>query len=476
VILGHRLLVIVPAFAALAGIASCGGDDPAAPPPADAGATTTQGSVSETVGVDEVAVYQGVKVTLVEDGTPAHARAPIIPGRPALVRIHARGTKGRVKQSLVAELHVKVPGRPDVVVRDGPRKIESLDDTQLHTTFNFELDAAAIAAGSALWVELRAGVAASGDATTARFPAEGVLPMGVSALAPELKVVFVPVQYDADGSGRLPEIAGEHAEAYKQSLYKMYPAASVDVSVRAPLRWPLEVKPDGDGWDSLLDAIIETREDDQAKDDVYYVGVFAPAETQDKYCEGACVLGVAPQAGTWEVGLRVAMILGFFTPHSHGTLAQELAHAMGRGHAPCGGAAKLDSKYPYSSASIGVAGYDLLSKEIIDPESRVFDFMGYCEPVWISDYTWNGIYERMVAVDKTKRSDVMRPAAKTQKTWKAAPDGTIKPGPTIAVAEGASPHEGFVPIAGLPKSRGYVVAPTARDARRVYREASVRRD
>src|ERR1043165_5981950 len=85
-----------------------------------------------------------------------------------------------------------------------------------------------------------------------------------------------------------------------------------------------------------------------------------------------------------------------------GTLAQELAHAMGRNHAPCGNPGFVDEGFPYGNAEIGVAGWDVVKKQIIDPDARRYDFMSYCGPVWTSDYTWSGIHSWMqdVAAEK----------------------------------------------------------------------------
>src|SRR5690606_30385090 len=135
-----------------------------------------------------------------------------------------------------------------------------------------------LAPGATMEVVLRDENAS--DATV-RYPEEPSerLSLGVGPLAPTLRVTFVPVKYEGDGSGRMPDLSAAAVENYKNTLYKMYPASKVDVTVRSELRWPLKVLPDGEGWDHLLDALIETRSDDDAEDDEYYIAVFDPAET-----------------------------------------------------------------------------------------------------------------------------------------------------------------------------------------------------
>src|SRR5690606_28565812 len=117
------------------------------------------------------------------------------------------------------------------------------------------------------------------------YPDDGApLAMNVGPLAPTLRVKFVPVKYDADGSGRVPDMSAAAIENYRSTLYRWYPASKVEVDVRDSLRWPLRVMPDGDGWDALLHALIETRSDDRAADDVYYIAVFDPAESAHEWC------------------------------------------------------------------------------------------------------------------------------------------------------------------------------------------------
>ncbi|HVJ94882.1 MAG TPA: hypothetical protein VM580_34100, partial [Labilithrix sp.] len=358
--------------------------------------------------------------------------------RPALVRMGAKLPPRTTVPRLTAELRIRAAGRPDVVLQDGPRAVQRWDDGDLTSSFHWELSAEHVVEGAELSVEIRDPSGA--DPSVIRYPVEGdSVSMNVGALAPTLKVRFVPVKYDADGSGRIPAMDPGTIDAYKDALYKMYPVAAVEISVRDPISWPLVVRGDGEGWDRLLDAIMETREDDHPADDVYYVGVFNPAETQGQYCSnGGCVLGVAPFAFGESATLRTAMIVGYHSDRQQGTLAQELAHTMGRRHAPCGSPGTLDRTYPYANASIGVWGWDLLKRELRDPHGRLYDFMSYCEPVWISDYTFSAIYNHMVEVQRA--TDRVPPSTRTR-VYHVAQDGSLRPGPILEGAGVADSDE-----------------------------------
>lgn len=388
--------------------------------------------------VDQVAVFQGVKVTLVSEEAFVQPNAPIIAGRPALVRVHANAVDRTQRgKQLEAELTVRTDGRDDVIIRDAAKRLVELDDADLTTTFNFELAEGVITPTSTLAVTLRDRE----QNASLVFPADGPLDLGARDDSPVLRVKFVPVRYDSDGSGRLPDLDSDVLESYRSSLFKMYPASKVELDVRAPMPWTNAVAGNGEGWDELLYAIMDQRYADEAPDDVYYVGIFAPARSASDYCRQGCVMGVAPAAGLREVGLRVAMIVGYPGSYAETTLAQELAHAMGREHAPCGGAGGPDRKYPYARGGIGVWGYDLVTKDLVDPSGRARDFMGYCSPAWVSDYTYAGIYERMAAVAKTKRPEQQQSqAGKSRGTRvpsvRVTRDGRRRPGPLVEVSPG----------------------------------------
>ncbi len=419
------LLTAATGLAVVGALGACGGGGTTAtstngtePPPA---AT----ALADEVEIDHVSVNQAVQVTVFDDAAPKTPNAPIIAGRPGLVRIHARTIDKKVKRPapLTGTLRVKVPGKGDLVPEAIVRKLAPIDPSDLASTFSFELPPEAFAAGTKLAFSLTDAAMPGDPGVTLPFE-DGALALDVKDTATTLKVQIVPVRYGADGSKRTPDLSDAALSFYRESLYKMYPVAKVDMSVRDAIDWPLAVNPDGDGWDGLLEQIIRLRRTDVVADDVYYAAVFTPAASASQYCKQGCVLGVAPAQLRSEVGLRVAMIAGFGSRSEGGTLAQEIAHAMGRLHAPCGRPGDLDDEYPYDSGRIGVWGWDPLTKELLDPEERVFDFMSYCQPVWVSDYTFQGLWQAADAVARTKRPDpAVTPPADVGGSGSGTPSG-----------------------------------------------------
>lgn len=129
----------------------------------------------------------------------------------------------------------------------------------------------------------------------------------------------------------------------------------------------------GPGWGGLLDRLRDMQGD---TGDVYYGLLTAGTPTGG-------VIGCGGGGG------RVAA--GFVGDGS--TAAQEVGHAFGRKHAPCGNPGNVDADYPNYTpqpmGSIGEVGIDP-NGQAKDP-SVTSDFMSYCGTTWISPYTYEGL-------------------------------------------------------------------------------------
>ena len=67
-------------------------------------------------------------------------------------------------------------------------------------------------------------------------------------------------------------------------------------------------------------------------------------------------------------------------------IAHELGHNLSLLHAPGCGAGGPDPEYPYEDGTIGAWGYDFVNKSLVSPATS--DLMTYCDPQWISDYSF----------------------------------------------------------------------------------------
>jgi hypothetical protein len=415
------------------GASNSGGDDrPDAAFDAAADAPPAVVPLREDVAIDEISVSQAVKITLVKGGVAvAEPNGPVIANRPAYVRVYlqARGAKTPM---VSGELRVARAGKADLVLTDlDKRAMLAPEEADERSTLNFTIAAEDMTADAA--ISFKAGrVLTSTDVVT--FPADGsAMPLGAKTSSQTLRVKLVPVTYEAvPGVVLTPSM--DTLEAYRQTLYKMYPVATVELSVREPVPWTAAIAANGSGWDALLSKVLETRRADQADRDLYYVGLFTPKPSFEEFCaQGGCVLGLAPLAQEHETGLRAAIVLGY-PGRAEGTMAHELAHTMGRAHAPCGKPAGVDEDFPYKGGGIGVFGFDLVKKKIFDPAASYRDLMGYCAPEWISDYTYRGLFERMEVVTKqAAAASAGGPPPELMRSFRVAADGTAVEGPEIEV-------------------------------------------
>ena len=147
---------------------------------------------------------------------------------------------------------------------------------------------------------------------------------------------------------------------------------------------------------SVLGSISSRRSQDSPPPDVYYYGLTPGILGGQSGCSNAS------QSAS---GSKVSAGWAQSTRPDDGrtgaaTMCHELGHAHGRQHAPCN-VQDPDRQYPYPNADIGVWAYDFRSGKFYEPTRK--DMMSYCpEPrpnAWISDYNYQAILERVVAVN-----------------------------------------------------------------------------
>jgi hypothetical protein len=104
---------------------------------------------------------------------------------------------------------------------------------------------------------------------------------------------------------------------------------------------------------------------------------------------------------------------------------------MSRSHAPCGGAGGPDPSYPYAGGKIGVWGLDVATLAPKDPTVYV-DLMGYCNPDWVSDYTYKNLYARLRFVNKAAMKHIGGADDDLQDLQMMfVSGGTVKPGARV---------------------------------------------
>jgi hypothetical protein len=356
------------------------------------------------VAITQISVTQGVKVVLMENGQPGPGTVPLVAGRDALMRVGLALDGNYNGEPVVARLHVDGAKEPIEIV--APAVSGPPAEDNLATTFNIPIPGASIPAGFSYRLELLQPRGQSkGENPAAHYPVEGFSPTNAIPVGQTLKIVLVPIQYGGDGSNRLPDTSEQMVNGYRDYFYGMYPVPQVEMTLHAPVQWNQDVEPFGYGWQELLGYISQLRQQEQAAFDVYYYGIFSPANSINQYCGQGCVAGLSNLAfGPGDAYSRASIGLGF--SEDGGALAfetavHEVGHAHGRQHSPCGGAQGTDPSYPHSNATLGTWGYNLLTGQIYNPDAYK-DVMGYCVPIWVSDFTFVRLMDRIKAVNQAK--------------------------------------------------------------------------
>ncbi|MCC6525240.1 MAG: hypothetical protein IT373_21485 [Polyangiaceae bacterium] len=377
------LLLAAPAALSLAACESS--DETEAPQPTLTGAAG--------VTITEVSIYQGVKRTLAQNGQPVAANVPLVAERTALVRVFYGAAPEAVGQSLVGRLEITGRAPLDVPFTAAAASLEH----DLATTLNFDVPAEWMTDPFGYRVSiLSLGLA---DNAAAHYPVGAPEILPVEGPRNVFRVVIAPFEYNADGSGRVPDTSPAAVESFRQRLLQLYPVSNVEVTVRAPEPWNQAIQPDGTGWQEVGIRLFGIRNNEAPSQDYYYFGLFDPAASFFQFCGMGCLLGVTLLNDTpADVGnpqLRLGLGVGF-PEYARDTMAHELGHAHGREHVNCGQGLdpqSIDPNYPYSGQTIGAWGFDIVNHALVDP-AVYSDIMGYCDTQWISDYNFAALLAR----------------------------------------------------------------------------------
>lgn len=379
---------------------------------------------AKNLAIEEIAVFQGVKVPLMKDGQehdPSDTVHPVA-GRAGFVRVYVAPASGWSSQEVTARLTLVRPGASPTTHVAKLHVGQASEESDLDTTLNIQLPADAIETDTSYSVELLTKPSTGeGSATGARFPASGELPLGAWDTGDVFKVKLVPVL----NYGKLPETGPEQLALYEKELQAMFPVRKVELTVREPYDYPGTVYAGGGGISSLLTAITNLRQKDGAPDDVYYYGAFRATDTYSGYCAGGCTTGICHLvSSSSDTYSRACVGVGYKGASAAGTMAHELGHAHGLPHAPCGNVAGPDSSFPYSGGKIGSWGWDSRDDSLIAPGTR--DFMSYCNPSWISDYNFDKLIHRMKKVaDQTGSGSEAADQAAEWQSAEVKPDGSL---------------------------------------------------
>jgi hypothetical protein len=401
-----RRLAALLVLAAGAALPSCG--DESAGPAAD-----RYRRLAPDVSVSGVSVFQSVEVPLWAAGEErTELNAVVAAGKAAVVVVSlepAAGFDGREVLVALAVDHGTGPSwQQTTFVPTGPSGFDRPESVVV-----FELSAEQVAGELALAVAVvdpLASVVPEGTPHAARYPADGTLrPVPLGSAPDPVRLVLIPVRYARDGNEYVPDTSPEQLELYRQVLMATYPAVAWDIVLHDEIFWDRPPGWSGFNFGALNAHVSELKASEGDIPQSHYYSLVAPDESFAAYCSPMCVAGesyLVTNAAASD--LRVGAGLGFTGPESAWTMAHELGHVFGRGHSGCS-VPRDDRDYPYAGGVIGVWGRDPRDGRFFPPETA--DLMGYCTPVWVSDYTWNRMFERLeelAALGAKRRPDPYR--------------------------------------------------------------------
>lgn len=357
------------------------------------------------MSISQVALYQGVKVPLIDAGGEVQTRnAPVVLGRDAMLRVFFETKADWEPHKITVRLTVTSGGSQTVSEFTGEPAGTTSED-KLNTSANFPIPGNLLSGDASFRVELfeTANSTRQGSSEGTRAPATGDTLFQEQSSGGPLRVVVIPIRYDADGSGRLPDTSDEAIEQYRKFMYKVYPTAEVQMVVGQQLNWSQKVTGNGSGWQQLLNEMVKRRKNDGVDKDVYYYGLFMPTASGASFCQSGCVAGLTYMSpDTNDTSLRTSIGLAFPNLDRENTMAHEIGHAHQRLHAPCAinDTSSIDKAFPDKSGKLSNWGYDLFDNKLYPP-TKTADFMGYCTPTWVSDYTFDALFKRNQYVHQT---------------------------------------------------------------------------
>ncbi len=318
----------------------------------------------------------------------------LVAGRDAVVRVFAMANQAfdpqsgpplRVRLRLyhgAAEVATWLLDRPEFWNTLLPATDREGNDGQ---TFNLPLPGALVVPGLRILAEIDPeGRYPEQNEADNRFPVTGS-PREIPVRAlPTFRIRFVPVFHAA--TGLQAQVSQSDLPFLMQHPWDYFPIASSDASVRGAYTFgggALQADDANGAWKTLL-TDLEALRALEGPPGTYYHGL-----VRLSYVAG--IAGMAPRPLSPATAPRVTAGRDESVV-AREVLSHELGHAFGRLHAPCGTSEGVDPFFPDRAARIGAMGYQVIGNmySLRSPGTHR-DVMGYCQPYWVSDFTWNEV-------------------------------------------------------------------------------------
>jgi hypothetical protein len=311
---------------------------------------------------------------------------PIVAGRAALARVFVKAniTNTATPAVRLSTFRNGTAFKTYTITSPGSFVPKTPDETILIWSWNYLIPADEVVDGMSVLAEVDPAnaIVESSDSDNT-YPASGT-PLSLDVRQTStMKVTFVPVSQPG-------VVAGNVNETNKNGLLdlanRLYPFDTTDVIVHAVFAYNRVLSSAYDStWNNLLAQIAALRTTEAAPDR-YYFGLAHPG-----YQSGGTGLGYIGQPAA--IAMDFTSLVQPSTNYVNMTIAHEWGHNFGRNHVGCGMPSNPDGLYPYDAlTSVGTLGYDK-PNDVLRKANEHKDLMSYCQPVWISDYTYKAVLE-----------------------------------------------------------------------------------
>jgi hypothetical protein len=347
------------------------------------------------ISIDEIEVNQGTRIPIGYggdwlDGT--ERLGYLIASRDSLMRIHYSVDENWEPREIEARLTLGFPDGTSKSLTHLKMVEESSQPYSLEGTFWFGLvaDEGQTVAGTTYQVELWETVPGAGADLEEGLninPADAPQLIGFESITMQIKTLLVPIEYN----GVVPNLTDEIQQQVVNNLYEQNPTTEILWDVHSPVPYDSQLTDLG----NLLPVMSQLRAAEGADPNLYY---HALVDVGSVSVGG--VLGISNLASDNKAdsGSRVSATVLWSANPAVGadTFTHETGHAQGLAHVYCpnGNAAGPDPAYPHENGRIGNWGFGIRRFLMYDPDDA-FDYMSYCGPSWVSDWTWNKTYQRI---------------------------------------------------------------------------------
>ncbi|MFH1764118.1 MAG: fibronectin type III domain-containing protein [Gemmatimonadota bacterium] len=342
---------------------------------------------SPSSNVDDATTWAGISLNLTisnlyltQSTQTLGGSVPLVADKDGYVRVFATASEAnsalpsvRIRYYLGGSL-----AHTDVISAPGASVPTSVDESTLGASWNASVPASLIQPGLTILADV--------DPTNQVVESDegdNSFPVGGSPLAMDVRtsstfnVTFVPVRQSVNDL--LGNVTAGNATQFMDVTMRLLPIAQANLVVHAEFvtNAPALLSDNSNGaWGTVLSEVQALRTIEEGTR--YYYGV-----VKTTYTSGVAGMGYlgSPTAIGWD---RL--------PSGSGVAAHEWGHNWRRYHAPGCGAGSPDPSYPYADGKIGIWGLDVGVEALKSPTTH-YDFMSYCNPDWISDYSYEAILD-----------------------------------------------------------------------------------